>query len=178
MTSVTAWMLCSIFNEAGNNENKTKKITAFSQMNFCLGVVMLVTARSEKNLSKMFQWPFFTQRCFLAYFHAGLPPGVINMVFGTGPKVGEALVSHPDVPVISFTGSTATAQKIRQACSQYSKKLSLEVNVFSVGSVLYFRLTVSQKFQFLKLHLRCSFLSNFWNDDVATIFFFDDNINE
>ena len=40
------------------------------------------------------------------------------MVFGTGSKVGEALVSHPDVPVISFTGSTATAQRIRQACSQ------------------------------------------------------------
>ena len=51
------------------------------------------------------------------------------MVFGTGPKVGEALVSHPDVPVISFTGSTATAQRIRQACSQYSKKISLEVCV-------------------------------------------------
>ena len=71
------------------------------------------------------------------------------MVFGTGSKVGEALVSHPDVPVISFTGSTATAQRIRQACSQYSKKLSLEVYALSVGSVLCLKLDLSQKFQFV-----------------------------
>ena len=57
----------------------------------------------------------------------GLPPGVVNMVFGTGPKVGEALVSHPNVPLISFTGSTATAERIRQASSKHNKKLSLEV---------------------------------------------------
>ncbi len=51
------------------------------------------------------------------------------MVFGTGPKVGEALVSHPDIPLISFTGSTATAERIRRAAAPYTKKLSLEVNM-------------------------------------------------
>ena len=54
---------------------------------------------------------------------------MVNIVFGVGPKVGQALVSHPDVPLISFTGSTATAQKIRQACATMSKKLSLEVSI-------------------------------------------------
>ena len=43
----------------------------------------------------------------------GLPPGVCNIVFGTGPKAGEALVTHPDVPIISFTGSTATGERIQ-----------------------------------------------------------------
>ncbi len=50
LTSVTAWMLCKLLNEAG------------------------------------------------------LPKGVVNMVFGDGPKAGAALVSHPRVPLISFTG--------------------------------------------------------------------------
>ena len=49
------------------------------------------------------------------------------MVFGTGPSVGDALVRHPDVPVVSFTGSTATAEKIRASSAPFCKKLSLEV---------------------------------------------------
>ncbi|XP_038253241.1 2-aminomuconic semialdehyde dehydrogenase isoform X1 [Dermochelys coriacea] len=58
---------------------------------------------------------------------AGIPPGVVNIVFGTGPKAGEAIVSHPDVPLISFTGSTLTAQHIRERSAPYCKKLSLEL---------------------------------------------------
>ena len=57
----------------------------------------------------------------------GLPPGVINLVFGTGPRAGEAIVKHPDVPVVSFTGGTVTAVKLRLAAAPFSKKLSLEV---------------------------------------------------
>ncbi|XP_018412441.1 PREDICTED: aldehyde dehydrogenase family 8 member A1 isoform X2 [Nanorana parkeri] len=57
----------------------------------------------------------------------GVPPGVINIVFGTGPKAGEALVCHPDVPLISFTGSTVTAQRIIEKSAPYCKKLSLEL---------------------------------------------------
>ncbi|WAR26725.1 AL8A1-like protein [Mya arenaria] len=38
--------------------------------------------------------------------HAGLPAGVVNFVFGTGPNAGDAIVKHPDVPVVSFTGGT------------------------------------------------------------------------
>ena len=40
---------------------------------------------------------------------SGLPQGVINMVFGTGKQVGEAIVTHEDVPLISFTGGTVTS---------------------------------------------------------------------
>lgn len=58
---------------------------------------------------------------------AGVPPGVVNVVFGTGPRAGDALVGHPDVPLISFTGSTATAQRITERSAPYYKKLSLEL---------------------------------------------------
>nr|XP_044610814.1 2-aminomuconic semialdehyde dehydrogenase isoform X2 [Equus asinus] len=58
---------------------------------------------------------------------AGVPPGVVNIVFGTGPRVGEALVSHPEVPVISFTGSQPTAERITQLSAPHCKKLSLEL---------------------------------------------------
>ena len=50
------------------------------------------------------------------------------MVFGLGPVVGEAIVNHPDVPIISFTGSTATGKAIAQTAAPMLKKLSLEVN--------------------------------------------------
>lgn len=55
------------------------------------------------------------------------PAGVINMVFGTGPSVGQALVTHPDVPLISFTGSTATGKLIAKAAAPMFKKISLEM---------------------------------------------------
>lgn len=58
---------------------------------------------------------------------AGLPPGVCNLAFGTGPKAGAAIVKHPDIPVISFTGSTATGQTITQMSAPFYKKLSLEL---------------------------------------------------
>ncbi|XP_068197990.1 2-aminomuconic semialdehyde dehydrogenase isoform X1 [Antennarius striatus] len=58
---------------------------------------------------------------------AGVPPGVVNIVFGLGPRAGNALVGHPDVPLISFTGSTATARLITERSAPYCKKLSLEL---------------------------------------------------
>ncbi|XP_026174978.1 2-aminomuconic semialdehyde dehydrogenase [Mastacembelus armatus] len=58
---------------------------------------------------------------------AGVPPGVVNVIFGTGPRAGDALVIHPDIPLISFTGSTATAQRITERSAPYCKKLSLEL---------------------------------------------------
>ncbi|KAJ8409661.1 hypothetical protein AAFF_G00217200 [Aldrovandia affinis] len=58
---------------------------------------------------------------------AGMPPGVVNIVFGTGPRAGDALVSHPEVPLISFTGSTGTARLITERSAPYCKKLSLEL---------------------------------------------------
>ncbi|HYK82523.1 MAG TPA: aldehyde dehydrogenase family protein [Gemmatimonadales bacterium] len=58
---------------------------------------------------------------------AGLPPEVVQLVHGYGPEVGEALVEHPAVPVISFTGSTATGATIGQTCGKLHKRLSLEM---------------------------------------------------
>ncbi|HAB31129.1 MAG TPA: 2-hydroxymuconic semialdehyde dehydrogenase [Cryomorphaceae bacterium] len=57
----------------------------------------------------------------------GFPAGVLNIVHGTGPAVGEPLVSHPEVPVISFTGGTATGARISQIAAPMFKKLSLEL---------------------------------------------------
>ncbi|KAJ3278457.1 Aldehyde dehydrogenase 8 member A1, partial [Borealophlyctis nickersoniae] len=58
---------------------------------------------------------------------AGVPDGVVNMVFGTGPKAGAAIVAHPNVPLISFTGGTVTGRAIYHAAAPFNKKLSLEL---------------------------------------------------
>ncbi len=58
---------------------------------------------------------------------AGLPPGVLNLVHGLGAKAGQALVAHPDVAAISFTGSTRTGAAISQATAGTWRKLSLEM---------------------------------------------------
>ena len=58
---------------------------------------------------------------------AGLPPEVIQLVHGRGETVGKALVEHPSVGVISFTGSTETGAAIGQTCGRMHKRLSLEM---------------------------------------------------
>ena len=58
---------------------------------------------------------------------AGLPGGVLNIIHGTGPGAGEAIVSHPDVKAISFTGSTRAGEKIASIAAPKFKKLSLEL---------------------------------------------------
>lgn len=58
---------------------------------------------------------------------AGLPPGVLNIVHGTGPKVGSAIVAHKDVKAISFTGGTTTGEEIARVAAPMFKKLSLEL---------------------------------------------------
>ena len=58
---------------------------------------------------------------------AGLPPGVLNIVHGLGPKVGSAIVSHKDVKAISFTGGTKTGEEIARTAAPMFKKLSLEL---------------------------------------------------
>jgi betaine-aldehyde dehydrogenase len=56
-----------------------------------------------------------------------LPPGVVNIVTGSGREVGDALVRHPDVPCIAFTGSTSTGQHIYRLAADRVKKLHLEL---------------------------------------------------
>lgn len=58
---------------------------------------------------------------------AGCPPGVFNLVHGLGSEAGDALVSHPDVSLVSFTGGTATGAKVAAAAAPQFKKLSLEL---------------------------------------------------
>lgn len=58
---------------------------------------------------------------------AGAPPGVFNLVHGLGPEVGQALVEHPDVRAISFTGGTSTGAHVGAAAGARFKKLSLEL---------------------------------------------------
>ncbi len=58
---------------------------------------------------------------------AGMPAGVLNIVHGLGPKVGEAMIVHPDIPAISFTGGTATGKHIARQAAPMFKKLSLEL---------------------------------------------------
>jgi aminomuconate-semialdehyde/2-hydroxymuconate-6-semialdehyde dehydrogenase len=65
----------------------------------------------------------FSQLCI----EAGLPKGVLNIVHGLGAKVGQAIVEHPDIQVISFTGGTVTGRKIAATAAPMFKKLSLEL---------------------------------------------------
>ncbi|KAG0350773.1 hypothetical protein BG005_009687 [Podila minutissima] len=58
---------------------------------------------------------------------AGLPAGVVNMVFGTGMGAGQAIVEHPRIPLISFTGGTVTGAKISSVAAPMFKRLSLEL---------------------------------------------------
>jgi len=58
---------------------------------------------------------------------AGLPVGVLNIVHGTGPKVGSAIVAHRDIKAISFTGGTKTGEDIARTAAPMFKKLSLEL---------------------------------------------------
>ena len=58
---------------------------------------------------------------------AGFPPGVVNLVTGAGAEVGDAIVDSPDVPVISFTGSSATGRMIAERAGRRLKRLSLEL---------------------------------------------------
>lgn len=58
---------------------------------------------------------------------AGLPPGVVNIVTGFGPSAGQPLVEHPDVPVISFTGSTEVGRLVYELGARQIKRVSLEM---------------------------------------------------
>ena len=66
---------------------------------------------------------------------AGLPDGVFNLVNGIGEEAGDALVKHPDVPLISFTGETSTGQLIFRNAAENLKGLSMELGGKSPGVV-------------------------------------------
>ncbi|GFQ82850.1 2-aminomuconic semialdehyde dehydrogenase [Trichonephila clavata] len=60
---------------------------------------------------------------------AGIPDGVVNMVFGYGHKAGDALIRHSDVSLITFTGSDRAGLHIAEVAGAMAKKVSLEVNL-------------------------------------------------
>ncbi|MGW3246314.1 aldehyde dehydrogenase family protein [Streptomyces sp. NPDC001070] len=58
---------------------------------------------------------------------AGMPDGVLNVVHGTGPVVGEAIAAHPDIAMVSFTGSTAAGKRVSAVASGTVKRVALEL---------------------------------------------------
>jgi len=66
----------------------------------------------------------------------GLPAGVFNLITGTGPVVGEALVGHPDVDMVSLTGSTRAGKRISEVAAQTVKRVSLELGGKSANIIL------------------------------------------
>lgn len=71
--------------------------------------------------------PLTTYALLEIFEEAGLPPGVLNVVFGDGQTVGEAIVVHPDVDMVSFTGSTAVGKRIMSLAAAQVKRVTLEL---------------------------------------------------
>jgi len=80
--------------------------------------------------------PLTTLRLAELADEAGVPPGVLNVVSGSGTIVGEALVNHPDVHKVSFTGSTEVGCGIMESCGAAAKSVSLEMGGKSPAVVL------------------------------------------
>ena len=70
------------------------------------------------------------------FAEVGLPAGVFNLVTGVGPVVGEALAAHPDVDMISFTGSTRAGRRVSEVASATVKKVALELGGKSANVIL------------------------------------------
>ena len=71
-----------------------------------------------------------------ACLEIGLPPGVLNIVHGTGPAVGEAIASHPDIDLVSFTGSVRAGRRVAALAADTIKKVTLELGGKSAFIVL------------------------------------------
>ena len=73
------------------------------------------------------QSPLSTSELAKLTIEAGMPAGVFNVIHGDGPTTGAALVAHPDVPKLTFTGSTATGQAILRSAADHIKSVHLEL---------------------------------------------------
>ncbi|MFC0862345.1 aldehyde dehydrogenase family protein [Sphaerimonospora cavernae] len=80
--------------------------------------------------------PFSALRLAEYMTEAGYPPGVFNVVTGDGPAAGEALVSHPMVRKVSFTGSTRAGRRVAALAAESVKRVSLELGGKSANLVL------------------------------------------
>ncbi|MFI9646730.1 aldehyde dehydrogenase family protein [Streptomyces sp. NPDC052040] len=82
------------------------------------------------------QDPLSVYRMARALQEAGAPPGVVNVVGGSRPELGEAAVECPDTDMVSFTGSTAVGQRIAEACGRSLKRQLMELG--GKGAALVF----------------------------------------
>jgi aldehyde dehydrogenase (NAD+) len=80
--------------------------------------------------------PLVAYLLFDAADEAGLPPGVLNLVPGTGPVVGAAIAGHQGVDMVSFTGSTATGRAVAHAAADRIARVALELGGKSANVVL------------------------------------------
>ncbi|MGE2717856.1 aldehyde dehydrogenase family protein [Mycolicibacterium litorale] len=67
---------------------------------------------------------------------AGVPAGVFNLVQGAGPEVGEAIAGHPDIDLVSFTGSTRAGKRVSELASATVKRVTLELGGKSANIIL------------------------------------------
>ncbi len=84
----------------------------------CGNTVILKPSSLTPNSAKNFVW---------ALEKAGVPPGVVNLVYGEGAESGQWLVNHPEISLISFTGSSRTGSSVGETCGKLHKKCSLEL---------------------------------------------------
>ncbi|MGW4967937.1 aldehyde dehydrogenase family protein [Nonomuraea sp. NPDC004186] len=70
------------------------------------------------------------------FAEVGLPPGVFNLVSGRGPVVGEAMAAHPEVDMVSFTGSTAAGRRVAALAAESVKRVALELGGKSANIIL------------------------------------------
>ncbi|MDH6611163.1 aldehyde dehydrogenase (NAD+) [Streptomyces sp. SAI-208] len=80
--------------------------------------------------------PLVAQLFAEAVHEAGIPAGVFNLVTGLGPVAGQALAAHPDVDLVSFTGSTAVGRRIGATAGAALKKVALELGGKSANVIL------------------------------------------
>ena len=104
---------------------------------------------------------------------SGLPNGVVNIIFGRGAVAGEAIVIHPDVPLVSFTGSTSVGARIMAQVAPMIKKTSMElggknpalvfedcdINKAAAGCALS---SFTNQGNMIVQTLPCEFLSKIW----------------
>jgi aldehyde dehydrogenase (NAD+) len=80
--------------------------------------------------------PLSAYLLFEAIHEIGLPAGVVNLVTGYGPTVGEAIASHPEVDMVSFTGSTRAGTRVAELAAPTVKKVALELGGKSANVIL------------------------------------------
>ncbi|WP_157108665.1 aldehyde dehydrogenase family protein, partial [Aldersonia kunmingensis] len=80
--------------------------------------------------------PLITYALADIFDEIGLPPGVFNLVSGYGPVVGEAIAGHPEVDMVSFTGSTRAGKRVGAIASESIKKVALELGGKSANVIL------------------------------------------